>query len=313
MENLIVAGIGCIAGLALWKATKERWFFALIGWSVIAVAIRSLPALNDLWSSVLVLIVACAVLAVCGYGLNWYDKRVTQVSKSTLNEPIPGEEHEAEICELRLYDTTDKQSTEVWDVFPNRKTLVHYCDWGLTEIYEYAVRHTTVFVRLIERSTEGPGGHKYEVFNGCINAARLEEDYAMKVQKYRADVNVDFRIDETPSFPFEQLEKRIVWHEIYGAIRYFVLAKQLPLHEATFFREEFERFTKAFAAIAQRADQLGAVWNELSSRYETPESTTSDAKKRLEEELSIFKFGFHHPHEFLQKDLILRVLSEASN
>ncbi len=40
MNNLAAVGFGCIAALALWKGTKERWFPALLGMLVIVATMK---------------------------------------------------------------------------------------------------------------------------------------------------------------------------------------------------------------------------------------------------------------------------------
>jgi hypothetical protein len=204
---------------------------------------------------------------------------------------------------------------EWWDVFPNQKRLTHQYGWrelelSIDEVYEYAVRHTSVFVRLLEKSAEGVDGHVYEVFGGSVNTARLEEDYEKKIKKYENDVNKDLFLHNTPAIISARLQREIVWHEIYGAVRYFILAKDVPVvYVADFVREELERFTNAFAAIEKKAEELGAAWSDFG--YKAPEHMPLEAKEEIEKQLEVFKFGFRNIGEFLQKDTILGVLKDA--
>jgi hypothetical protein len=320
----VTVGLGCIAALALWKVTKERWFPTLFGWVVIAVTIKWMDKVDDWLLGWLISTAGCAVFAAWIYGLKWYDKRIEQITKSNpshiLAKKLSDQKPEPEELEFHLDVTTERDHTdsgwEYWDVFPNQKRLTHQrCHGGPPtheEIYEYAVRHTSVFVRLIEKSEQGFDEPEYKVFGGAINTARLEEDYAKKIKKYENDPNKDLFLSDTPEIISAELQKEIVWHEIHGAIRYFVLNKDVPVvHEANFFRGELERFTNAFASIARRAEELGAVWNDNFYRYEAPESAPPEAKESTRKELSVFNFGFRNRYEFLQKDIILGVLTDA--
>jgi hypothetical protein len=326
MNPFAAAGFACVAALALWKGTKERWVFALIGMFIIAITVKYTGKAydaDDSFSGWLIWMVGMGVFMAGAFGLKWYDKRIEQITKSNpshiLAKKLPDPKPEPEEPEFHLDVTTERASKEseggeYWDVFPNQKRLIlQLCSGGsLTreEIYEYAVRHTSVFVRLIEESKEISDEREYEVFGGSINTARLEEDYAKKSKKYENDVNKDLFLRDTPAIVSAELQKKIVWHEIYGAVRYFILDKDVPVvYEANFFREELKRFTDAFTSIEKKAEELGAVWSEW--RYKAPEGATIEAKEEVEKQLSVFNFGFRNIAEFLQKDVILSILKNA--
>ena len=338
MTPFAAAGFACVAALALWKGTKERWVFALIGAFIIAITVKYMGKAydaDDSFSGWLISTVGMGVFMTGAFGLKWYDKRIEQITQSNPNhilaKKLPDPKPEPEEPEFNLDVSTAKTKEsgwiEFWVVFPNQKRLTHRllhsdgCPWR-EEIYEYAVRHTSVFVRLIEKSKiegskMGFEEHKYEVFGSSINTARLEEDYAKKVRKQENDAKKDSLLHwETPAIISGQLQKQIVWHEPYGAIRYFILEKDVDIDpyakflKADFFRHELERFTDAFTSIEKRAEELGAVWCDY--QYEAPEGATIEAKEDIKKHLSVFDFGFRNFAEFCQKDAILRVLKGAA-
>jgi hypothetical protein len=75
MNSFAAAGLGCMAALALWKGTKERWFPSLLGMIVIAATVKYAESNTDL--SWLIFIFGYAVFTTGAYGLKWYDKRKT--------------------------------------------------------------------------------------------------------------------------------------------------------------------------------------------------------------------------------------------
>jgi hypothetical protein len=325
MNQFAAAGFACAAALALWKGTKERLWPTLFGMFVIVVTVKyagkAYDADDDLYGW-LIAMTGFVIFTAGAYGLKRYDKRVATLDPSHILAPKPPaplvpeiEEPEFELETTTPYDYDDS-GWERWTVLPNQKQLIrNRCGGGPTvheEIYEYAVRHTSVFVRLIEKSNEAFDEYEYEVFAGSINTARLEEDYAKKIKKYENDANKDLFLGDTPTIISAELQKEIVWHEIYGAIRYFILNKDVPVvYEANFFRNELERFTNAFAAIEKQAEELGAVLDGSTGCYSAPKDATSEVKENVRQKLSVFNFGFRNRREFLQKDIILGVLNDA--
>jgi len=242
--------------------------------------------------------------------LKWYDKRWYKPSPPLTPEPL----------EYNLITTGNYEVDSIgegWDMFPEEKRLVYERGLGgpeVRKVYEYAVRETNVFVRLLEKSTETVPSdeRKYQVFGGSINRAPLEEDYAELVKKGEKwdDDTKRILLRNTPDTISADLQKEIVWHETYGAIRYFVLSKDTsPNCIGSFYKDELERFTDASIAIEKKAKELGAVWGNF--RYKAPEGVTPEAKEEIEKQLRVFNFGFRNAYEFLQKDIILGVLKDA--
>jgi hypothetical protein len=206
---------------------------------------------------------------------------------------------------------------EYWNVYPRQMRLRHdRCSGGPPrheDIYEYAVRHTSVFVRLLERSEEDDEP-VYTVFDGSILQARLEEDYASKVKKYeKADVKMkELMLSDTPTVIAAALQKETAWHEIYGAVRYFILSKHANATEnRSFFMDEHRRYEEAFASFAKQVEELGAVWSDTFYRYEAAEGATAEAKENVATKLRVYNFGFRNRREFMEKDVILSVLKDA--
>jgi hypothetical protein len=51
MNNLAAAAFGCVAALALWKGTKERWFPTLLGMFIIVVAVKWADKTDSPWTT----------------------------------------------------------------------------------------------------------------------------------------------------------------------------------------------------------------------------------------------------------------------
>jgi hypothetical protein len=338
MNNLAAAGLGCVAALGLWKGTKERWVPTLLGMLVIVVTVKYWSKANDDGDWILgwfIWMVGGAVFTAGFYSLKRYDRCIAEsrpfFSKAWKQTPKPSgllqstqkppqssqkkeeqEEPEFELDVTTAYDSM-QSGWERWTIFPNQNRLINdRCGGGPPrheEIYEYAVRHTSVFVRLIEKSEEGFDGHEYEVFGGSVVQAQLEKTYAKRQKTWKDD---DMLKDYTPEIASAKLQKQIAWHEIYGAIRYFILSKDSAgRFESRFFKDELERFTKAYATFDKRVEELGAVYNSRWDRYDAPEGATPEVKEDLRQKLSVFNFGFYNRHEFCQKDAILGVLKDA--
>jgi hypothetical protein len=340
MNNLAAAGFGCVAALALWKGTKERWVPTLLGMLVIVVTVKYWSKSNDDgdwilgWFSGMA---GCAVFTAGFYTLKRYDKCIAEsrsffskagsskqtpkpsgILQSTQKPPQSAQKNEEqeepqfELDATTAYDSM-QSGWERWTIFPNQNRLTNdYCGGGPPsheEIYEYAVRHTSVFVRLIEKSEEGFDGHEYEVFGGSVVQAQLEKTYARRQKTWKDD---DMLKDYAPEIASATLQKQIAWHEIYGAIRYFILSKDpTGQYESSFFKNELERFTKAYAAFDKRVEELGAIYNSRWDRYDAPEGATPEVKEDVRQKLSVFNFGFYSGYEFCQKDAILGVLKDA--
>lgn len=322
MNPFAAAGFACVTALALWKGTKERLWPTVIGMFVIVVTVKyagkAYDADDDLYGR-LIAITGFVIFTAGAYCLKRYDRCRAEsrpfFSKAESRTKAP-EENEFELDTTTSY-LYSNSGWERWTVLPNQKRLTHdHCYGGPpshVEIYEYAVRHTSVFVRLIEKSTERFDEHEYEVFGGTINTARLEEDYSKKIKKYENDVNKDLFLSDTPAIISARLQEEIFWHEIYGAIRYFMLAKDPATAggRAAFFKDELERFKSAIATIEKQAEELGAVLDGSTGRYSVPKDAAPEVQEYVRRKLSPFNFGFRNSGEFLQKDIILDVLNDA--
>jgi len=83
MTNVAAAGFGCIAALALWKGTKERWFPSLLGMIVIGITIKWGDK-ADFPLDWLIFTAGSAVFMAGAYGLNWIDKRAVELGPDHL-------------------------------------------------------------------------------------------------------------------------------------------------------------------------------------------------------------------------------------
>jgi hypothetical protein len=79
----LAAGFGCIAALALWKGTKERWFPALLGMLVIAICLKWADRVG-FPSDWLVFTAGFMVLMAGASLLRWIDKRAVELGPEHL-------------------------------------------------------------------------------------------------------------------------------------------------------------------------------------------------------------------------------------
>ena len=163
---------------------------------------------------------------------------------------IPGVDAEDE---FELDATTEfyvkKSGWDRWYARPQQMRLRHELCFGgpplRVDLYDYAVRRTCVFVRLVERFEEDFEQPEYTVFDGTVLRSRLEEDYAKLVKKYEnADDKLKaIMLDRTPDTKAAAIQKQTTWHELYGAIRYFALSHHANAQEnRAFFMDESRRY-----------------------------------------------------------------------
>lgn len=197
---------------------------------------------------------------------------------------------------------------ERWEVYPAEKRLNwDFCGGGPPdhrESWEYELRGTSLFVRLIESSTEWFDGPRYRVFRGHVVQAQLYDEYEKEVSRWRdADEEVKkIMLKDTPDIEQAKLEKQLVWHDVtqegaqikmQGALRYFVLATCFKNRK--FLVGEHDRLQKAFVAIEKEAQRLGAVWDGDRRRYKAPADATEEVAKAIGESLctnkGLLRFG----------------------
>jgi hypothetical protein len=305
--TVIAACIGCLLALYLWTATKQRWVPTLIAVTAVAAC---------LWIAKFSVFLAVAL----GYWLFVLGRHLLRRwdSKHPTVQNIPDQE-EPESCSLNTTteEMSQKSAWEGWEVFRTLKQMTHErCRGGppvRRERYEYDVRSTTVFVRLLESSCEGFDDTTYDVFNRSINYPQIEAEYRRDKERWKDNPSFITPIEETVA----RLQKQIGWHEIHGAIRYFVLTlcdKSSSDFDGRyarqrFYKDEQERLIKSFTQMEQRAKELNAVADRYG--YSAPKDATPEVKEAIKQHLSVFKFGFHTRGEFLERGISLGILQEA--
>jgi hypothetical protein len=208
-------------------------------------------------------------------------------SRSQLDE---GPEEPEEFTLNLTDENLDKQSGwDYWDVVPKQRRLVHESCFGgppsHKEVYEYEVRGTAVFVRLVESSREGFEGPRYEVFSGNVVRAEIEA--------------------KCPTS--KQLSEKYGWTltELEDPETCFLLSKHLPL---SFLVDEHDRLKKAYQAVETEALKLGAVREGDSTWfYSAPENADADTKQailRLQSDENLLRFGLRYADLSMQKQIL---------
>lgn len=222
------------------------------------------------------------------------------------------EEPETFLLKLTTSDAAKNSGWEFWEVFPTLKQMTHERALGdprtHRERYDYEIRGTNVFVRLLTSSREGCDDTTYDVFNGSINYPQIEAEHQREKERWNG--NPIFTLEET----IARLQKRIGWHEIYGAIRYFLISKQSNVDEQydcqRFCKHEYDRITEACSTMEKKAVELGATATFYG--YRAPKDASPEIKEAIKQNLSISKFGFHTFGEFEEKEASLKILQEVT-
>ena len=206
--------------------------------------------------NVFILLVAIAV--IFGF-LERFSGRLERVVKE-LGKRDQKQEQEEDTSFFELPKPDENGWDNIYITPVKRRCKRVFCFGGpptYFEIFEYDLRPedrpSIVFARLVEMWKEDLSGDSYQVVNGTI-CARADERCLS-----------------------DNLEERIVWHEVLGSERYAILAAHGTSKE--FFLREQERIQKALKQLNARAEALGAI------QVETLLGTTSyEARPDVDEE-----------------------------
>jgi len=227
---------------------------------------------------------------------------------SQLTTQNSGDSDDWSTLEVTTARLAENHGWERWEVYPAQRRLNwNYCRGGppdRREVWEYELRGTALVVRLIESSKEWFDGPRYSVFEGCVVRTQPEDEYAKEASRWK-DADEDLKkmmLRDTPDLEQAKLEKQLIWHDVMqegapvkmqGALRYFVLAK--CSENRAFLRGEEYRLQKAFAAVEEEAQQLGAVWDEDRRHYKAPAGAAEEVTKAISERLGtnqgLLRFG----------------------
>ena len=228
--------------------------------------------------------------------------------------------------DLTTQELAENHGWERWEVYPGKKRFNwDFCGGGPPdhrEVWEYELRGTSLFVRLIENSKEWFDGPRYCVFNGLVVRAQLDDEYEKRAFRWKdADEEIKrIMLRETPDIEQAQLEKQLVWHDVaqegvqirmQGALRYIVLATSSENRK--FLIAEYYRLREAFAAVEGEAQQLGALWDISQRRYQAPADATEETKKAIREGLctnkGLLRFGIWF-QELREREDIMAVFKD---
>jgi hypothetical protein len=133
------------------------------------------------------------------------------------------------------------------------------------EGFEYEVRgRTDVVERLRDRYREGLDGKEWNVINGRVVV------------------------------PGGRAHQEVVWHELFGPIKYLILAHTLSARERTlYFEREKRRIQGGFDAVAIEANKLGAIWNSKYGFYDVAKDASEGTKQALHSLHSAENLGRH--------------------
>jgi hypothetical protein len=157
------------------------------------------------------------------------------------------------------------------------------------EVWEYQVKEEQAIVvqRLRDRlrfDLSSVERAEYEVVNGCLQLNVIERRNSER-QDYsdREDEDQKFRLLLQPYSPraLETLRKSVIWHQVHGAIKYFILSRHFRGKSCTgFWTERRRRLEESFSKIASEAEKLGAKRDE-DGQYTFPTEATDSQKRDL--------------------------------
>ena len=145
-------------------------------------------------------------------------------------------------------------------------------------------------------------------FEACRNHLQAIEKQTKKLM-----------LGDTPDVRYAQLEAKLVWHEMQGAVRYFVLAKCSDLHRQgqtwSFLYDEHKRLKDALDVVEKEATRLGAVWDDHSIHpsYKAPAGATQDMQNAImgvRTDRGLLRFGVR-AIELRQREKIMSILAGA--
>jgi hypothetical protein len=148
-----------------------------------------------------------------------------------------------------------------WDsveLYPSRRQYRRqYCFGGpptFEEVFEYEVKgRTDVVERLRDCWREDLCGKERGVINGQLVV------------------------------PDDRQRDAVAWHELFGPIKYFILAHTLaPLERVSYFESEKQRIQKGFDAVAREAAKLGGTWNGTHGFYDASRDASKEVRLALD-------------------------------
>lgn len=185
-------------------------------------------------------------------------------------EVFPNEKEELERREAEESFSYRLDGETTVEVFPHCKRYEE--QWvgdgqSTDETYEYEVRDTQVFARLTEKAVDSIlSGKCQEVLRGQV----LED--AITGKRPLDDLNTHY---------LNRMKTLVLWHEVLGPLRYFILNASADRNLQGFFASEQKRLSEAFSKADAELRKLGAVWSERSSYYRAPDGATPEVKRAV--------------------------------
>jgi hypothetical protein len=235
-----------------------------------------------------VLLIGTAALAIIA-AMSHFIREIADERERPANALKP--ESEAEEFQFAL--GLPHPGEDGWDgctITPSKNTYEHeFCGGGLfpptdRSTYEYVIKDDQVFNRLVEKHTDAIYGTHYEVINGQV----LEGDIRKRKSAEFAEKLI------------ERLKADVLWHQLTGSLRYFILSKHGC--QRWFFSAERERLQEGFGALEKAASGLRAT-RKPGDWYEPPadaDEQTRTALEKLQQDASLmgFKICFNELQDY---------------
>jgi hypothetical protein len=312
-------------GLWLWEQLRStfrpyRWAWTFgIALGVCGVA----ESLFDLHLSrlPLALCVGWAVFACLGYITAHIDKAVSEMKEgnrtgSNKIEPVEEWPSDDEVDKNASseddedfslsYPTMSENSYHFAVVSPSKRTYQEEFSHSFSSqkaYYEYTLKgETQVFARLIDSFDEAIlRSPRYKVVNGHVqrDVVRQEEHGRWSSKEDR---------EYFTASALEQLDHDVLWHEVIGSLRYFILSKHGI--RQYFFIGERERLQEGFAKLERAASKIGVKRDEYGW-YSAPkdDELACQAMTRLLEDTKSDRYRIKL-REFQDYEHIMKTLDE---
>jgi hypothetical protein len=184
------------------------------------------------------------------------------------------------------------------------------------ELWEYDIKErSAVFQRLLDRYDVNFEGPEYEVVNGNV----LEDVFERKRSEREIWLNSlpeekrEFYGSNSPysTERLTELRREVLWFELHGAMKYFILSKHYPHGE---WKKELEKLRASFSKIATEAETLGARVDEYGF-YKLPKEAGDIERQKLNDLFSettlLKKYRIHSFGDWRDRDLITKLLDEG--
>jgi hypothetical protein len=184
----------------------------------------------------------------------------------------------------------------------------------IKEVWKYDIKEEAfIFHRLLDRHEEDLYGREFEVVNGIVLEAVFEQknrEHELWLNSLSEEEKAGFRAPPYSAEEIEKLRRETEWHELHGAMKYFILSRHYPYGE---WRRNVRDLRASCSQITTEAEALGATLGRYRD-YELPKEADDIQRQKLKELFSektlLNKYRIRSFRDWVDRDLIFKLLDE---